>query len=511
MLKEFSVAAGQTLDLGDISLADEAGSVATKTDNANPAAETANPAAKRSAEQPAVAAAAADAKPAAVDDDLITIAGRVLKPDGKPAAGAVVRAAVPQDWVGMELVVAQGLESPLSETIADSQGLFSIRFPRNPFGDVSSFDEHWRNIWKKTQIAASLTGYGPAWVTCGDIDTTQPLTLRLVEDLPLRGRVIDLEGRPIAGTSVKVSAPQATKDEDLSEWIAGVKAGEVQRSVQRKAPLSAEPRVIGTPTAVTTDADGRFEIRGLGRERIVSLTFAGEQVAYREAQAATRDMETLQQVIGMPPNAEEKQPVFGATFTFIAEPARTIEGIVKDAKTGEPLPGVAVESSKLAGYPYSNHHDLKTTTDKNGRFRLIGMPKGAENRLWISRTISNPISCAIPKFRTLSVSGRSAWKSSCIAESGSREKSPMEPRVPPFPPSGCSICRSARTSLLRERTSSIPTASSSPATPVRCASIQSGRNVSHRGLAGTRDRRCGEHPQILSARRRLCRHQRTKI
>ena len=29
--------------------------------------------------------------------------------------------------------------------------------------------------------------------------------------------------------------------------------------------------------------------------------------------------------------------VFGATFTFSAEPARTIEGIVKDAKTGEPL------------------------------------------------------------------------------------------------------------------------------------------------------------------------------
>ena len=309
----------------------------------------------------------------------IAVRGVVLKPDGKPAAGAVVRAASMAEWSSWELAVAKDVKSPLSETIADSQGLFSIRFPRHPFGDVSGFDEHWRDIWKKTQIAASLTGFGPTWATCGDIDTTQPLTLRLVEDLPLRGRVIDLEGRPIAGTSVKVSAPQATKDEDLSEWIAGVKAGEVQRSVQRKAPLSAEPRVIGTPTAVTTDADGRFEIRGLGRERIVSLTFAGEQVAYRTAQAVTRDMETLQQVISMPPQ-EEKQPVFGATFTFSAEPARTIEGIVKDAKTGEPLPGVSVESYSLAGYPYSKHRDLKTTTDKNGRFRLIGMPKGAENR-----------------------------------------------------------------------------------------------------------------------------------
>jgi hypothetical protein len=84
----------------------------------------------------------------------------------------------------------------------------------------------------------------------------------------------------------------------------------------------------------------------------------------------------------MPPQ-EEKQPVFGATFTFSAEPARTIEGIVKDAKTGEPLPGVSVGSYSLAGYSYSTHRDLKTTTDKNGRFRLIGMPKGAENQLWV--------------------------------------------------------------------------------------------------------------------------------
>ena len=103
--------------------------------------------------------------------------------------------------------------------------MFSIRFPRHPFGDVSGFDEHWRDIYKKTQIAASLTGYGPAWVTYGGIDASQPLTLRLVEDLPLHGRMIDLEGRPIAGTSVKVSTPQATKEEDLSEWIAGDKGG----------------------------------------------------------------------------------------------------------------------------------------------------------------------------------------------------------------------------------------------------------------------------------------------
>jgi beta-lactamase regulating signal transducer with metallopeptidase domain len=318
----------------------------------------------------------------------IAVRGVVLKPDGKPAAGAVVRAASMAEWSSWDLAVATDLKSPLSETIADSQGLFSIRFPRHPFGDVSGFDEHWRDIWKKTQIAASLTGFGPTWVTCGDIDTTQPLTLRLVEDLPLRGRVINLEGRPIAGISVKVSAPQSPKEEDLSRWIAGIKAGEAPATVHQKVPLSVESRLIGSPTAVTTDADGRFEIRGLGRERVVSLKFAGEQVAYREAQAATREMETLQQVSGF--QFEGKDPVFGATFTFSAEPARTIEGIVKDAKTGELLPDVSVESKTMTSYPYGKYRVLKTTTDKNGRFRLIGMPKGAENELWVAPNDRQP-------------------------------------------------------------------------------------------------------------------------
>ena len=60
-----------------------------------------------------------------------------------------------------------------------------------------------------------------------------------------------------------------------------------------------------------------------------------------------------------------------------------IEGLVLDASSRQPLAGVAVESDRLSGYPYSNHRVLKTTTDKDGRFRLIGMPKGSENRLLI--------------------------------------------------------------------------------------------------------------------------------
>ena len=93
-------------------------------------------------------------------------------------------------------------------------------------------------------------------------------------------------------------------------------------------------------------------------------------------------MQPIRRIVSRPP-FEGTAPVFGAEFTFTADPARPIEGVVRDAKTGELIAGVSVESYKLVGYPYSNNRVLKAKTDKHGRFRLTGMPKGSGNRLLI--------------------------------------------------------------------------------------------------------------------------------
>jgi len=315
----------------------------------------------------------------AKDPETVSIAGVVLKPDGSPAAGATVRAATAM-WAMLEPIVGADFKSKMSETKADAQGRFSISFSKQPFGDLSQLGERWQDVWKRTEIAASLPGFGPAWIEYGEIDSQQPVTLKLVEDVPIHGRIVDLEGRPVTATTVKVGGPQASKDEDLSAWIEGIRAGELPWVVYRKASRSVEPRLAGTPTLVTTDRDGMFEIRGLGRERVADFTIEGETVAHRTASAVTRDMPPIRRTISGPPS-EGTQPVFGAEFTFTAEPARLIEGVVRDAKSGEPLAGVSVESEKLIGYPFSNNRVLKTTTDKLGQFRLLGMPKGSGNRL----------------------------------------------------------------------------------------------------------------------------------
>ena len=218
----------------------------------------------RPVERPAAAGDEAEevdnAKQASTDDQ-VTVTGVVLKPDGTPAAGATIRAAAPLGGV-LPALVGADFRTPMSETIADGQGRFSIRFPTNPFGDVRRLDRRWQELWKKTAIAASLEGFGPEWIQYEKVEPGKAVTLRLVEDLPIRGRVIDLEGRSIAGSTVGVSGPRTSKYNDLEEWLAGVEAGEARRSLYRKAARSVDPRLIGTPTEVETSADGVFEIRG---------------------------------------------------------------------------------------------------------------------------------------------------------------------------------------------------------------------------------------------------------
>jgi len=322
------------------------------------------------------------AKPAGIAAGrMVTVRGVVRTPDGQPLAGATVRAATPI-YAMLKPIVGRNAKPRRTETTSDDDGRFSISFSTQPFGNLSRLDAPWRDIWKKTKIAAFAPGYGPAWVEFEDIEQGAAITLKLVDDMPIRGRVIDLEGQPIAATTVQIGGPSAAKDEDLTRWLDGVKAGELPWTVWKHAPKNIDPQTVGIPNSVTTDDEGRFEIRGVGRERRIAVVFEGERVAHQSADIATRQMDRIERVVNTPP-FDGTEPVFGAEFTFTAAPSRLIEGVAYDAGTRAPLAGVGVESYKLVGYPMSNHRVLKTTTDARGRFRLIGMPKGAGNKLLV--------------------------------------------------------------------------------------------------------------------------------
>jgi hypothetical protein len=143
-----------------------------------------------------------------------------------------------------------------------------------------------------------------------------------------------------------------------------------------------EPPVIAP---VRTGADGRFRIAGIGRERVATLLIEGPAIETTLVMVRTRPGATLRVPVmkGVeeldPDDRPEPLTCYGATFDHVAGPTRPIEGVVRDFDTGQPLAGIMVhgDESRLT-VPVANVHAI---SDAQGRYRLVGLPRGREGRL----------------------------------------------------------------------------------------------------------------------------------
>ena len=276
------------------------------------------------ATEPSTPPAAKKEQPAAQ-----SIAGRVLDPDGKPVAGAevYVRGAGGKGETG----------SPV-KTSAD--GRFSLPITSSAADTAVT-------------VAATAKGFAAGWATW-DAKAPDDLTIALAaDDIPIRGRILDLEGKPIAGVMVRVDAAHAVPDGGLKaylEWTAGYRARPQLNSINGPPP--------GVAAEVETDEEGRFQITGIGRERAVRLFISGPGIAYEQISVMT--------VRELNPQPSARGRVFAASFDFVTTPARPIRGVVRDADTGQPVAGVRVNA-------YAGATDV--TTDRDGRYELPGYKK----------------------------------------------------------------------------------------------------------------------------------------
>ncbi len=87
---------------------------------------------------------------------------------------------------------------PLVTTKSEPNGSFEITYSRLPF--ASGYGGNWR----MATIAASLPGFGFQWTHWFFIDPAKTPVLKLVHDVPIRGRVLNLEGKPVSGIRVRV-------------------------------------------------------------------------------------------------------------------------------------------------------------------------------------------------------------------------------------------------------------------------------------------------------------------
>ncbi len=223
------------------------------------------------------------------------------------------------------------------------------------------------------------------------------------DDVIVRGRLLDLEGSPVSGVHVGVRALSQAKPGDIDRWLQDVadlrssgllplKIGETLYSNDgrgkelQKADFPAGNSLLQShpqlPADVTTDADGRFEIGGLGADRLVQLEIADPRVVKHQIAVVTRDMPPVEaHRVGIA--GVRSHVYYGATFDHIVEPGQTIVGVVEDVETGEPLADTEVRSSAGPGFVSGVYGWHVRKTDKRGRFRIDGMPVGKGNHLEI--------------------------------------------------------------------------------------------------------------------------------
>jgi RNA polymerase sigma factor (sigma-70 family) len=303
-------------------------------------------------------------KPNDDSNQLVTYGGRVFEASGRPVPGARVYLYHPSLKPSKDLPV---------RATSDAHGRFDFELPR------SEFDTTYNDTpWSFGTIVARAPGYAFGLAsTHGDGKDSNP---QLVRDLPIEGRIIDLEGRPIVGATVKVLEVRASADGALDAWLAAIEKrpdrGNLDRELLPVGINDLTEQWFAPP--VMTDADGKFRIEGIGRERVARLRFEGPTIETTHAEVRTRAGATIRVPVSTGSRANPAI-IYAASFEHVVGPTRPIEGFVTDRDSGKPLAGVMVCGEWTAANPIAG--SIQVITDAQGHYRLVGLPRGREGHV----------------------------------------------------------------------------------------------------------------------------------
>ncbi len=322
-------------------------------------------------------------------DKPLEMKGQVIDPEGKPVAGAKV---VVVPFTGKENGFAP-VEAP---DLTGAEGRFRFQVP------VAKV-YHAKYEMPVPALVATAPGYFPAWEY--GREGFADVTLRLARaDARVTGRVVSLEGKPVPNATVRVTTVLAPTAATLDPWLAAVKARKKEGALaleQEFLPNEIRADVLpGVTLKAATDADGRFELAGYGQDRVLRAVIEGPTIVSREVRFVTRDVETVQMSTHGRENLPGATPYYGTRGTHAAAPTRPVAGVVRDQATRRPLAGVVIKSYTMAPHArIGEQFHAQATSDAEGRFTLLGMPKGEGNTVVAipgEKEAYVPVHCGVP-------------------------------------------------------------------------------------------------------------------
>ena len=284
--------------------------------------------------------------------------GQVVTPDGRPFAGARIYLAT---------------RGARQLAMTDGEGRFEFTRTKSRLPN--------RAQWGVNRLVAVADGYGPAWLKAIIFDTsgnarrdwesrnpnrqfprvweqTERVLTLVEDDVPIQGRLVDLEGRPAGGVTI-------------------------------------QPRFIGQVYAryafdeLTTDANGEFEVHGVGRDRTVRLVAKGEHTAFSvffarttRGETITRSSRPIEEEPDFPGATRNVRVIYSATPVHAVAPSVPVEGTVTNVDTGAPIAGVTIYAYGLENNPeVGRREEFNVITDERGQFRMTGLPIGFNSLL----------------------------------------------------------------------------------------------------------------------------------
>jgi protocatechuate 3,4-dioxygenase beta subunit len=358
----------------------------------------------------------------------VELSGKVVGPDGKAVPGApvyLVRGKLARE---QEYGFGRPLPAPAPRAITGPDGEFQFRLTPadlwTPNALLMAADPAYAG---REPVPAG--GFGVGWEMAWAFDLTGTLrkaagavsperekpVLRLVkDDVPLTGRIVDPDGRPVKGASIGLICVYRTRGEDLTGFLQTLQKenGDYDDVRQQHAShmLGSDfirEEELARCLRTETDAEGRFTLRGIGRERIVWLWVEGPGIRTGWVFARTRPGPAIP-VEHCHPNPGDIFTLYGAGFEHRAERSVPMAGVVRDLDTGKPVAGALVRTILAGGQDSHRGNIAQAITDEAGRFRLTGVPPG--DVALIAVPLDQPYLTAVQK----------------VSFSGVREAAPVE-------------------------------------------------------------------------------------
>lgn len=250
------------------------------------------------------------------------ISGKVLSPEGKPVAGAIVVGQYPPDF-SAGLLWPQ--ETPPVKTGAD--GAFRLEVDTTVVGRPVGPNQP----ALKTRLIAGAAGFAPASVV---IRSGAVLEIRLRSACTLQGVVNDAENKPLAGVRVRVAAM-------------GTETGNMETMV-------FIPNALMERYSVTSDAEGKYTVPD------VATTGTAYVLLTDDRYGLTFGLATLKT------GRSEANPI-------VARPGGTLVGRVL-LPDGKPAVGVRMRSNGTMG---SSSPFLDFKTDAKGAYKISSLSAGS--------------------------------------------------------------------------------------------------------------------------------------